>query len=305
VLAQAARLQLGHTTIKLALITDVGRIASLYFDEEKKEFQRKVAAFKSSAERLKRIKDQITEYFDYRKKSVEFINQFHQALQNTQPVTMEKKDAEEKYGKVLVGKARKLLDDIEKLQTASEQSDTDILNIGRRCRNLDTGSYIRGSYYLEYFKEYVSKVRLTERTLLKPRGFSIQDDLTPLSAALEKEKQELDKQAQLYSNGTESPRFHALYNEILEKKEKLAVEGRSPEERAKEFARLNYLLGYLMGYVDVDSSCEISPQKQRKVKVKKVITNSLKKSNPDLEKRIRIAKVKATAKLKLLELLEL
>ncbi len=286
--------------IKLALITDVGRIAALYFDEEKKEFQRKMAAFNASAEKLKRIKDQISQYFEYRKKSLEFVGKFHQAMQNQKIITLEKKEAEEKFGKPFVTKARKLFTDIEKLQTASEQSDTDILNIGRRCRNLDTGNYIGGWYYLEYFKEYVSKVRLTERTLLKPRGYSIQDDLSPLSAALDKEKQELDKQAQLYTGATESPRYHALYQEIQLKKEKLAVEGRPPEERAREFARLNYLLGYLMGYVDIDNSCEISPKKPRKIKA-----NTLKKSNPDLAKRIRIAKVKAAAKLKLLELVEL
>lgn len=288
--------------IKLALITDVGRIAALYFDEEKKEFQRKLADFKSSVERLKGIKDEISNYYDYRKKSIDYINSYMTNFSTSEILTGEESKVIERYGKPMLKKAQKFRDEILKFQTSTDQDDAQIINLARRADkeryNFGVG-WVSGFYYVNYFKEYVSRVRNTERTLLKPRGFSVNDDLSPLMDELDKEKQELEKQSQLYQGDTKSPRFNALYNEILSKKQKLSVEGRSPEERSKEFEKLNYLLGFLMGHVNIDNSCKLMPGK----KEKGVKTKMLKKSNPDLEKRIRIAKAKAIAKLRLLELM--
>ena len=290
--------------IKLALITDVGRIAALYFDEEKKEFQRKQADFKSSVERLTRIKDEVSNYYEYRKRSLDYINAFMTNFSNAEILTGEKEKMEQRYGKQVIKRAHKFRDEILRFLSSTEQDDAQIINLARRTEreryNFNV-SWTSGYYYVNYFKEYVSKVRNTERTLLKPRGFSINDDLSPLMDQVEKEKQELEEQAQLYHGDTKSPRYNALYNEILEKKKKLSVEGRSPEERAEEFEKLNYLLGYLMGYVNIDNSCDISSNK----KPKEFKTKQLKKANPDLDRRIRIARAKAKAKLKLLELMNI
>ncbi len=281
--------------IKLALITDVGRIVALYFDEEKKEFQRKMANFNASEERTKRIKQQIESYFEYRKKALEYISNI---LKDVDILKGERKEMEERYGKPELKKAEKLRDDIQDMQTATEITDMDILKIGRRCSNVF--GYHYNYYNIQYFKEYVSKVRNTERTLLKPRGLTINDDLSSLIGDLEKEKQELDNEAKLYEGGTESPRFHALYDEILQKKKKLSVEGRSPGERAKEFSKLNYLLGYLMGYVNSNNSCEINPGAHHEAK-----TLPIKKTNPDFERRLRLAEAEAEAEILLLKLMNL
>jgi len=293
--------------IKLALITDIGRIAALYFDEEKKEFQRKLASYNASVQKFQRIKDQIQTYREYRQKALDYINKFMQLFANTDILTGDKKEVEERYGKTKIKRAIKLRDDLLKFQTSTEQEDGQILNLARRCENdrYDFGvGWINGYYDVSYFKEYMSKVRNTERTLLKPRNYTIDDDLSPLQLELEKEKQELDKQAELYTGGVKSSRFISLLQEVQKKKERLAVEGRSPEERAKEFAKLNYLLGYLMGEVD-NEKCPIKPKSNDKQIITIPNRKTKKQGNDDRNRRIRIAKAKATAKLKLLELLEL
>jgi hypothetical protein len=45
-----------------------------------------------------------------------------------------------------------------------------------------------------------------------------------------------------------------LFKEIEAKKETLAVKGKSPQERAEDFAKLNYLLQYLKDDYDPETS---------------------------------------------------
>jgi hypothetical protein len=97
---------------------------------------------------------------------------------------------------------------------------------------------------LSYFKEYVSKVRKTERTLLKPKGYSLSSDLSPVMTQYEADKQAIVAQSELYRGDQNSPKWAELKIEIQAKKSALQVEGRSAQARAEEFNRLNYLLEY-------------------------------------------------------------
>jgi hypothetical protein len=106
--------------------------------------------------------------------------------------------------------------------------------------------YFSNRYYLNYFKEYVSKVRKTERAVLKPKGFSLNSDLGPAIAQYEAERQTINTKIGTYRGDAQSPRWGELRKEIEDKKSALQVEGRSAENRAEEFGRLNYLLQYRM-----------------------------------------------------------
>ena len=106
------------------------------------------------------------------------------------------------------------------------------------------GIYFSNRYYLNYFKEYVSKVRKTERTLLKPKGYSLSSDLAPVIDQYEAEKVSIQEQAELFKGENNSPKWAELRAMIVQKKSALQVEGRSAESRAEEFNRLNYLLEY-------------------------------------------------------------
>ena len=106
------------------------------------------------------------------------------------------------------------------------------------------GVYFSNKWYLEYLKEYVSKVRKTEKTVLKSKGFTIDSDLDLVLSSYTKEQDALTSQAERFKGDQDSPRWAELRKEIHEKKSALQVEGKTAQERAAEFAKLNYLLDY-------------------------------------------------------------
>ena len=167
----------------------------------------------------------------------------------------------------MIKKARELKDDIDALLQNSTFEDKDILSTGRRIENSYThlGLYFQNSWTIRYFKEYVSKVRKTERTILKPKGYTIESDLTKVMAEYELEKQGIQKKAELYQGDANSERWKTLKEEIQEKKSAMMVEGRTPVDRAAEFSTLNYLLAYKAGDQEtpkVESTKKSSGRKQ-------------------------------------------
>ena len=108
-------------------------------------------------------------------------------------------------------------------------------------------------------------------------------------------------------HGELSKRFQELYREIEAKKETLAVKGKSPLERAEDFAKLNYLLEYLKDDYDPETCVFPEPTDRPgycQTNTRQPGTPIKSKSASDIDKRIRIARIKAQAKLKMLELLK-
>lgn len=120
-------------------------------------------------------------------KSIEAIRAFHTSLLNSIhlkeiPRAAEDGEIESKQ----IKKAKELKEEIESLLNEYERADKDILSIHNNRKNSYPilGVYFQSRYYLNYFKEYVSKVRKTERTILKPKGYSLQSDLAAGNRAI-------------------------------------------------------------------------------------------------------------------------
>ena len=233
--------------IKLALITDVDRLVRMFFDQAKEQLNREYKKIGLAMDMLKEVQSDIKDYKLYREKSIEAIRSFHTSLLASSylietPKVSEDGEVVNKQSK----KAKELKEEIETVLNASDQQDKEILAIGRKIESSYQllGIYFSNRYYLNYFKEYVSKVRKTERTLLKPRGYSLTSDLSPVMAQYESEKQNIITQSESYKGDENSPKWAELRIEIQAKKSALQVEGRSAQSRAEEFQRLNYLLEY-------------------------------------------------------------
>jgi hypothetical protein len=85
------------------------------------------------------------------------------------------------------------------------------------------------------------------------------------------------------------------------------VKGKSPKERAEDFAKLNYLLQYLKDDYDPETCVFPEPSDKPgycKMNPKQPGVPITPKAGSANEKRIRIARIKAQAKLKMLELLK-
>jgi hypothetical protein len=239
--------------IKLALITDVDRLVKMFFDQEKERLQREFGKVNRAIQMISEIQEDVRDYNRYREESITAIKNFNNTLVNSsflrsQSTEISETDPADPKAK-LIKKARELKDDIDALLQNSTFEDKDILATGRRIENSYThlGLYFQNSWTIRYFKEYVSKVRKTERTILKPKGYTIESDLTRVMAEYELEKQVIQKKAELYQGEANSERWKSLKEEIQDKKSALMVEGRTPVDRAAEFSTLNYLLAYKAG----------------------------------------------------------
>ncbi len=235
--------------IKLALITDVDRLVRMFFDQEKEQLSREMAKANRAIEMIEEIRGDIEEYNRYRTESLDAIREFYNNLINSELFEDRKinePEFEQSMRDMVFKKAKALKEDIELLLNASTFEDKDILSAGRKIENSYSSikMYFDRSWYLKYFKEYVSKVRKTERTILKPKGYSIDSDLTKVLETYQLEKQAVTKKAELYAGEADSERWKSLRVEIQEKKSALQVEGKSAVDRAVEFATLNYLLEY-------------------------------------------------------------
>jgi hypothetical protein len=235
--------------IKLALITDVDRLVRMFFDQEKEQMSREIARADRAIEMIEEIKDDIEEYNRYRGESLDAIRKYYESLLNSDHFdnsAVAEPDFEQSQKAKTFKKAKELKEEIEQFLNASTFEDKDILSIGRRIENSYNvlHVYMDRSWYLKYFKEYVSKVRKTERTILKPKGFSIESDLTKVLDAYKLEKEAVMKKADLYKGEVNSERWKSLRKEIEDKKSALQVEGKTASDRADEFAKLNYLLAY-------------------------------------------------------------
>ena len=233
--------------IKLALITDVDRLVKMFFDQEKEQLNREYKKLGTSIEAIKEVQNDIKDYNEYRAKSLDAIKAYHTSLLNSDFLKEIPKVAEDgEIQNKQVKKAKELKEEIEAVLNSTEQADKEILSLGRKIENSYPvlGIYFSNRYYISYFKEYVSKVRKTERTILKPKGYSLTSDLSPVLAQYEAEKAALQAKAETYNGEQYSPRWTELRGEIEQKKSALQVEGRTAESRAEEFGRLNYLLEY-------------------------------------------------------------
>jgi hypothetical protein len=225
----------------------------MFFDQEKEQLQREFSKVNRAIQMISEIREDIEEYNRYREESINAIKNFYNTLVNSSflkshSTAASESDPVDPKAK-LIKKARELKDDIDALLQNSTFEDKDILATGRRIENSYNllGLYFQNSWAIRYFKEYVSKVRKTERTILKPKGYTIDSDLSKVMAEYELEKQGIRKKAELYNGDSNSERWKTLSEEIRQKKSVMMVEGRTPVDRAAEFSTLNYLLAYKAG----------------------------------------------------------
>lgn len=140
---------------------------------------------------------------------------------------------------------------------------------------------IEKAYLARNYNDVVIPLRNKETEILKPRGYSLEDDIEKIGAEIQNEyaKSQALFEEQFYSKSFDEDsgkpvrtgrpffegfdgnredyallpdRYQEIYQEILDKKERLNVKGESPEYRAKQFSSLNYLMSYGIKDVDVE-----------------------------------------------------
>jgi len=271
--------------VKLALITDVGRLVKLFFDQEKAELYKKYKRAQNALTVIGQVKYDIEQYRNLRTKMIKVVNDFYEELKELPLFSRDRfRDADDaKEHKKKLAKAKELLLQFEQFITASHQDDKDLLALLRRVETNDYNINISGSWQTASFKEYLSKVRKTEKTYLEPKKLSIESDLTEALAAFQADINAVKAELKLFTQDAQGKdvenehtvKWKEITAEVIRKKSALSVEGKSVMQRVADFGKLNYLLGFRADQNRGESCAIPEPGKEPKRKTADTAADAL------------------------------
>jgi hypothetical protein len=277
--------------VKFALFTNIEAIVTILLDKERKEVQRKLAIIDGNIDTLMRFDIKLRMYFDYRAKCKERLQSLIPSFQNyffSEDLVKKYEEANWWMGKTkenqkaFLERVNKAIDEATQFLASASQEDKELLRLGRVFYQIaeETGSKDNRENVFSSFKGFMSEVKKAEETILKQKGFTIDDNMADIIVSYKTDKEKVNLELE-YLRSQEY--FEKKYYEVKDKKDRLAVRGESPETRAKDFAKLNYLLTYKSADV-IQDNC-ILPDTE-------VSTQS---SSNDRNRRMRLAKMRAKA----------
>lgn len=278
--------------VKFALLTDIVAIAATILKKEIKIQERKINIIEGNISTLKDFKRHYNQYENYKTRLDDAIKR--KATEMADLEYIRSKPSEEKLRKLdkenreKIKKDIELYDELTKFLGKTPFDDRELLAIARK---LQRRFMHFETYSVSYFKESLAVVKKAERTILASKGYTVDDDIDKVikdyQGDLEKEMETL-KEIQSEKHKKEVERG------VQEKKSAMKISGKTIDERVEEFKKLNHLLSFK--FSDIDPQVCILPDSELPPEPVSVVD--------DKPKRIRIAKVKAQAKLKLLQLLD-
>ncbi len=279
--------------VKFALITNLEELAKVEISKQVKMQTRKVEGVEHNIKVLQEFNRDYASYQKYRQDLIDHIKRWLQIIGDYDYVKtpyskVKLKELNEKARKE-TQKDLELYEELKKFFETVPLEDKFILQTARKIAG-------RKDYFdhwrMEYFKEYLAKIKKAEKSVLGANGYSIHDNIYEIIANFKKDMEK----AQEESIRIKSTEYRQeVIAEIKEKKNKMAVQGKSIADRVKEFENLNYLLDYK--FTDVDPQiCEIP---ETGLKPKKTKSLPAKKQG-DFEFRLKLQRKRAKAKLLLL-----
>ena len=142
-----------------------------------------------------------------------------------------------------------LFSDLNSLFESTPIEDKEMLRISRKLRNVSGVQ----AWHFDYFKEYLAKIKKAEKTVLKSKGYSLDDDIEAVVKAYQEDEAKAKTEVE---NVDKDDFFETLVREVREKKSAMAIEGKTVEQRAEDFSRLNYLLSFRHSDVD-NQNCQL------------------------------------------------
>lgn len=243
--------------VKFALITNLDELAKVELSKEEKMQLRKVENIKHSIKMLQEFTYDYSQYQEYRQEVIDHIDEWIRKIGDYEyvkvPYTKEQLKNFEAEKRKEIEKDLELYDELKKFHETVPLEDKFILQTARKIAarkdNFDT-------WKIEYFKEYLAKIKKAEKSVLASSGYTLEDNIEEIIKAYEGD---LEK-AQAVMIEIKSPQHRQeIIEEIAERKKQFSVEGKTIQARVGDFEKLNYLLDYK--FTDVDPNvCEIPRQ---------------------------------------------
>jgi superfamily II DNA/RNA helicase len=278
--------------VKFALLTDIEAIAASIIKKELKRQDRKVENIRNNIRTLNEFSSNYRSYEEYKRRlenaikiKKDEIAGFNYILNKPSKEKLEKLDKENREK---INKDIKLYDELVRFLETTPYEDKELLAMARKLqRRYD---YFE-TFTVNNFREKLSIIRKAEKTILASKGYTLDDDIEKVIAEY---KKDLEKESGTLKDLESEGHKKKVEGEVKKKKSAMRVTGKPIQDRVKEFASLNHLLSYKFSSID-PQICIIPTKELPPVKSQE---------RGGREKRLRIARAKAEAKLKLLKLLE-
>lgn len=286
--------------IKFALFSDVNQLARIKFDSQMKELNRRADVLMTNIKVLSEFQTTLQYFKNSQQRTIneviaktkgifdDFVARptyYYNAYDLLRNMNSEKRAT-------FSANVLAHLDAVNVMLQQTNYDDKEVIKRGDRALGLlsqiseNLGSPAYWANILSGYRELYSKVKKTEKTLLNPKGFSINDNISVLYSSYLGELNTVKREIE-YLDSSEGQ--DELLKEVELIKSKLAVTGRTPQERGQEFAKLNYLLAYKEGQNEGNYTPyrgNLLPPSER-----------AKESQPvaDKQRKIKILKLKAKA----------
>ncbi len=237
--------------VKFALFTNIDLLTAIVLDREKKELGRKLSIAQGNLETMLQFKGKLQDYDRYKVRTrdsvKEMMSNFREYLfgnDTSYSTSSWWYGLTEANRKSFLKRARKLIKEAETFMESAEQEDKELLRLSKAFIELEN----RSRYFFtgldrnyDRFRGLVSDVRKAEKTVMGDKGFTVNDNLDEVVDIYTKER---DQVSELIEKHGSSEYIKGKKEEVEKKKDELTVLGGTPQERAEDFAKLNYLLDF-------------------------------------------------------------
>lgn len=244
--------------IKFALFSDVQELARIKMDTKAKELNRR---FENISANLKILEEfnmtlkafQNTKTYligDTIEKSEVVFKEFLRVYDPEVSRNYNFREMSVEARKTFKESVQKHIDDLAVLQQQPQYDNKELLKKADKSLTIyqkingEGGYYYRWNNTISSYRELLSKVKKTEKTVLEPKGYSINDDITQIADDYKEDLKVIKREAEYLMSDEGRAE---VTKEVKEAKERFAVTGKNPEEQAKGFQSLNYLLAYKAG----------------------------------------------------------
>lgn len=252
--------------VKFALYTDLKELSKIIIDKELRESYRKITLVEENIEAIKELSNAIRQTDYYRTRLQSMISSARTSLPDIatsiedEPYRWE--GLSESQLQEYKERATEIVREIETYEASAPQQDKELLRICNRLRHSvyrtkSVISFDENAY--EKFKVYFSTVEKAKRTIMEPKGYSLDSDFNKILEDLTQEGQELSAHQELIGS---NEHLEAIIEDIAGKKAMNKVDGLPPEEAAEDFKKLNHLLAFKFSLSDTDTC--IIPDKDNK-----------------------------------------
>ncbi|WP_338814104.1 SNF2-related protein [Bernardetia sp. Wsw4-3y2] len=250
---------LNPSAIKYALFTDLKKLTVLRLEEIEKDISKSKVKLENELSTLSKIEAAQKVANSSKIRVIDKIDSLKIKLLGFLELHKDTKKEENELNKKIT-KYKGILDLI---NVFDKEDDKALVKLGIKIQQMEDWSY---NYFREDGNDQLGLFRASLTIISQSKDIILRYE--SLEKAIETIQKSLDNQNEELKKLNTAEFKNEILNEIVEEKKKLNIEGRSPQDAAKYFASLNYLLDYKMADVNDINGNPLPTDKPKSTPVK-------------------------------------